>query len=61
MIFSDAEVEQEVPGGRMLDQEGESGAGEVGVALYLGLDEGVHRNAVDLAGCIYDTYFYCCV
>jgi hypothetical protein len=61
MIFSDAEVEEEVPGGRVLDEKGEGGAREVGVALYFGLDEGFHGDAIDLAGGIYDAYFYCCV
>jgi len=59
MILSDAEVEEEVPGGRVLDEEGEGGAGEVGVTLYFGLDEGFHGDAIDLAGGIYDAYFYC--
>ena len=43
----------------MGDEEGKGGAGEMGEAFYLGLDEGGGGDAVDLTGGVYDADFYC--
>lgn len=59
MVFSDSEIEEEVSGRGVFDEEGEGGTGEVGEAFDFGLDEGCGGNTVDLRCSVYDADFYC--
>ena len=61
VVFPYTEVEEEGSRGRVFDQEGEGGAGELIMAFYWGLDEAAQGDAVDLSCGVDDADFDCCV